>query len=62
MKKQLVYTESELDTFHNFITFLNKLSDEIDNEHELTHEREETLDKTIELIITIGDFFPAEEL
>lgn len=61
MKKQLVYTDSELDTFHNFIAFLNKLSDEIDNEHELTHDREEIFDKTIDLIIGIRDFFPRED-
>ncbi len=61
MKKQLVYTESELDTFHNFIGFLNKLSDELDHEHELTHDREEFIDKTIDLIIGIKDFFPPED-
>ena len=61
MKKQLVYTESELDTFHNFIDFLNKLSDELDNEHELTHDREEFIDKTINMIVEIEDFYPAED-
>jgi len=61
MKKQLVYTESEVDTLIKFINFLNKLSDELDNEHELTHDREEIIDKTINLVIVIRDFFRAED-
>lgn len=61
MKKQLVYTESECDTFLNFIVFLNKLSDELDDEHELTHDREEILDKAKNIITAIMDFFPPED-
>lgn len=60
MKKQLVYTESEYDTFHNFIKFLNKLSDELDDENELTREREEMLDKTKNMVSAIRDLFPIE--
>lgn len=62
MKKQLVYTYSELDTFNKFITFLNRLSDELDKEHELTHSREEMLIKTIDMVMGIKEFFPAEDL
>lgn len=61
MKKQLVYTEPEIDTFDNFITFLSKLSDELDNEHELTHDRKEFIDKTIYMATEIRDFFPIED-
>lgn len=61
MKKQLVYTESEYDTFHNFIVFLNKLSDELDDEHELTRDREEILDKAKNIVTAIMDFFPIED-
>ena len=61
MKKQLVYTEAEYDTFQNFIEFLGKLNDELDNEHELTHDREEILDKTRNMIMEIMDFFPTED-
>ena len=61
MKKQLVYTESEYDTFLNFITFLNKLSDELDDEYELTRDREEILDKARNIVTAIMDFFPVED-
>lgn len=61
MKKQLVYTKSEYDTFHNFIVFLCKLNDELDNEHELTHDREKILDNARNMIIEIRDFFPTED-
>lgn len=61
MKKQLVYTAAEYDTFQNFIEFLGKLNDELDNEHELTHDREEILDKTRNMIMEIMDFFLTED-
>jgi len=61
MKKQLVYTESEHDTFHNFIMFLNKLGEELDNANELTREREEILDNAQNIIVNIMDLFPVED-
>ena len=61
MKKQLVYTESEHDTFHNFIMFLNKLGEELDNANELTHDREEMLDKTKNMAFALMDLFPVED-
>lgn len=61
MKKQLVYTKSEYDTFHNFIIFLCKLNDELDDEQELTPDREEILDNARNIIMEIRDFFPTED-
>lgn len=60
MKVSLVYTEKEHDTCQNFINFLSCLSEELDNEAELTKERETIIDKTQELITEIMDFFPVE--
>ena len=61
MKTQLVYTESDLETFYDFIAFLGKLCDELTNEYELTHERAEILDKAKNLIYEITYFFPVED-
>ncbi len=61
MKKQLVYTESEHDTFYDFIAFLNKLGEELDNANELTREREEMLDNAQNIIVNIMDLFPVED-
>lgn len=61
MKMALVYTEKEYDTCQNFISFLNRLSEEIDNAEELTNERENIIDKTKNLITEIMDFFPLED-
>lgn len=61
MKTTLVYTEKEYDKFYNFITFLNRLSTEMDDATELTNERENIIDKTKDLITEIMDFFPVEE-
>ena len=61
MKVSLVYTEKEHDTCQNFITFLTRLSVEMDNAEELTNERENIIDKTKDLITDIMDFFPVEE-
>lgn len=61
MKKQLVYTESEHDTFCDFIEFLNKLSEELDDANELTHDREEMLKKTQDMASTLMDLFPVED-
>lgn len=58
MKMALVYTENELDTCQDFITFLTCLSEEMDNAAELTTERENIIDKTKDLIKEIMDFFP----
>lgn len=60
MKKQLVYTESEYDTLHNFIIFLDSLGRELNSEYELTRDREEIIDKTKDMVIQIRDFFPVE--
>lgn len=57
----LVYTEKEHDTCQNFITFLTRLSIEMDNAEELTNEREKILDETKDLITEIMDFFPVDE-
>lgn len=61
MKVSLVYTEKEHDTCQNFITFLTRLSEELDNEAKLTKERETIIDKTKDLITDIMDFFPVED-
>jgi len=61
MKMTLVYTEKEHDMFYNFLTFLNRLSAEIDNASELTSERENIIDKAKVLITEIMNFFPVEE-
>ena len=61
MKTTLVYTEKEYDKFYSFITFLNRLSTEMDDATELTNERENIIDKTKDLITEIMDFFPVEE-
>ena len=60
MKKNLVYTEKEYDTFLKFSDFLNSLVEEMDNSGEFTKEREAIIDKTQDLIIDIINFFPVE--
>ena len=61
MKKQLVYTESEHDTFYDFIAFLNKLGEELDDTNELTRDREEILKKTQDMVVALMDLFPVED-
>ena len=61
MKMTLVYTEKEYDICLNFISFLNRLSEEMDSATELTNEREKILDETKNLIREIMDFFPVED-
>ncbi len=61
MKKQLVYTESEHDTFCDFIEFLNKLCEELDDANELTRDREEILKKTQDMVVALMDLFPVED-
>ena len=40
MKRMMAYSAEEMNTFHNFIQFLDQLADELDEEHELTKEVE----------------------
>ena len=47
MKKILIYTKDELDQFTNIYNFLNHISRAIDDECELTDEREHLIDEAI---------------
>lgn len=47
MKKVLTYTENELKHFEDIYDFLDKIRTELDDEYELTAEREKLLDEAI---------------
>jgi hypothetical protein len=47
MKKILAYTDDELQHFEDIYDFLDKIRTELDDEFELTAEREKLLDEAI---------------
>lgn len=47
MKKVLTYTENELKHFEDIYYFLDKIRTELDDEYELTTEREKLIDEAI---------------
>lgn len=47
MKKVLTYTENELKHFEDIYDFLDKIRTELDDEYELTKEREKLLDEAV---------------
>lgn len=62
MKRILVYSEEEKDMFHKIYSFLNKIEQQLDDEKELTSEREQLLGTAQDAINKIENMCEEQEL